>query len=108
MGPGPVSGDLGQQNGGPRMMPILPSSSKPVSPTSHGDPMDITPTASNSMAPPVNSSPEVDPHILPNGSGGEFSGSQNAAHGSALTAAAATSSQQPKMVNTAFIHKLYK
>ncbi len=108
LGPGPVSGDLGQQNGGSRNMPILPSSSKPTSPTSHGDPMDLNPTASNSMAPPVNSSPEVDPHTMPNGSTGEFTGNQSTVHGNALTAATATSSQQPKMVNIAFIHKLYK
>ena len=108
MGPGPISGDLGQQNGGPRNMPVLPSSSKPVSPSSHGDPMEVTPSASTSMGPPVNSSPEVDPHTLTNGGIGEFAGNQNVAHGNAMTAAAATSSQQPKMVNTAFIPKLYK
>ena len=109
MGPGPISGDLGHPNGGHRNTPILPSSSKPVSPSSHGDPMDITPTAATSMGPPVNSSPEIDPHHpLTNGGTGELAGAQGAAHGNALTAAAATSSQQPKMVNTAFIHKLYK
>ena len=70
--------------------------------------MEVTPSASTSMGPPVNSSPEVDTHNLTNGGTGEFAGSQNAAHGNAMTAAAATSSQQPKMVNTAFIHKLYK
>ena len=106
MGPGPVSGDL-QQNGGPRNMPVIPSSSKPVSP-GHGDPMEITPSGSSSMGPPVHSSPEVDPHTLSNGGSGDFAGGQSAGHGNALTAAAATSSQQPKMVNTAFIHKLYK
>ena len=108
MGPGPISGDLGQQNGAPRNMPILPSSSKPVSPGSHGDPMDVTPSASTSMGPPVNSSPEVDTHAMTNGGAAEFAVNQNASHGNAMTAAAATSSQQPKMVNTAFIHKLYK
>ena len=108
MGPGPISGDLGHPNGGPRNPPILPSSSKSASPSSHGDPMEVTPTPSTSMGPPMNSSPEVDSHPLANGGTAEFISGQVAAQGNALTAAAATSSQQPKMVNTAFIHKLYK
>lgn len=108
MGPGPISGDLAQPNGGNRNPSVLSSSSKPASPSSHGDPMEVTPTTSTSMGPPVNSSPEVDLHPLTNGGTGDYAGVQGAAHGNALTAAAATSSQQPKMVNTAFIHKLYK
>lgn len=70
-----------------------------------GDPMDVTPTATNPMGPPLHSSPEEDQHTeLPNGST-----SQHTSHSTAANAAAAAStSAQPKLVNTAFIHKLYK
>lgn len=89
-------------------VPILPLSSKPggaPSDVHHEDPMDLTPPAAPSMGPP-NSSPEMD-HTggLVNGAYGEASLNGSAANG--LSAAAATSSQQPKVVQTAFIHKLY-
>lgn len=71
--------------------------------------MDITPTASNTMGPPLRSSPDADPHsTIPNGGAHDHSTTPNSHQGNSLTAAAATSSSQPKMVNTAFIHKLYK
>lgn len=105
----PFSGDH-QQNGGRRNIPILPSSTKSIE-SNHGEPMDISPPSSAAMGPPVHSSPEMD-H-----SGGMSNGTygdaihQNGSNGSmanGLSAAAATSSQQPKVVQTAFIHKLYK
>lgn len=70
--------------------------------------MEITPPASVAMGPPIHSSPEMD-H-----SGGITNGTyvdsahQNGSMTNGLSAAAATSSQQPKVVQTAFIHKLYK
>ncbi|KAI4127898.1 MAG: hypothetical protein LQ338_002983 [Usnochroma carphineum] len=89
-------------------VPIRPSSSKPgqVPPdVQHEDPMDLTPPAAPPMGPP-NSSPEMDHASGPaNGTYGETSHSALAANG--LSAAAAASSQQPKVVQTAFIHKLY-
>ena len=106
-GPGPASGDL-QQNGASKVTQVVSTSPESASPL-QGDPMDITPTATNSMGPPVNSSPEVDPHtIIPNGTSSDNSDTPTNQQGNSLTAAAATSSSQPKMVNTAFIHKLYK
>ncbi len=70
--------------------------------------MEVTPPASVSMGPPVNSSPEVEHGAgFSNGIFGE-SQTPNVPTGNGVSAAAATSSQQPKVVQTAFIHKLYK
>lgn len=67
--------------------------------------MDLTPPAAPPMGPP-HSSPEMDHLGGPvNGAYGDVSHNGPAANG--LSAAAATSSQQPKVVQTAFIHKLY-
>ncbi len=106
MGRSPFSGDP-QQNGGHRNIPILPSSTKVVE-NMRGDPMDMTPPAPTSMGPPVHSSPEMDHPGGANENFGEASHAQNIPATNGLSAAAATSSQQPKVVQTAFIHKLYK
>jgi hypothetical protein len=71
--------------------------------------MDVTSPASTVMGPPVNSSPEMEHE--PNHSGsaqGEQPPITNGVTGNNISAAAAASSQQPKVVQTAFIHKLYK
>lgn len=71
--------------------------------------MDITPPSSVAMGPPIHSSPEMDhPGGMSNGTYPDSVHSQNGPVGNGLSAAAATSSQQPKVVQTAFIHKLYK
>ena len=106
MGRSPLSGD-NQQSGGHRNIPILPSSTKPIE-LPHGDPMDMTPPPSAPMGPPIHSSPETDHAGSANGGFGEVIHSHNGHAASGLSAAAATSSQQPKIVQTAFIHKLYK
>lgn len=106
MGRSPFSSE--PQQTGHRNIPIQPSSTKPVEPT-HEDPMDITPTASAAMGPPGHSSPEMETAgSLSNGNYGEVSHTLNGTTGNGMSAAAATSSQQPKVVQTAFIHKLYK
>lgn len=73
--------------------------------------MDISPPPSATMGPPINSSPEMEHNGgMSNGAYGDAV-HQNGSNGSmtnGLSAAAATSSQQPKVVQTAFIHKLYK
>lgn len=68
------------------------------------DPMDLTP--SNTMGPPQSSSPIADrtagsQHLNPD-SEPTINGTGSAAVGAAAAA------QQPKVVQTAFIHKLYK
>ncbi|KAL8680697.1 MAG: hypothetical protein Q9186_003138 [Xanthomendoza sp. 1 TL-2023] len=91
-------------------IPILPSSMKPADGSSEnvrGEPMEITPPASTTMGPP-NSSPEMDHAGGPvNGVYSEASHGHGGPGTNGLSAAAATSSQQPKVVQTAFIHKLY-
>ncbi len=101
----PFSGDP-HHNGG-RNIPILPSATRPVD-SDLGEPMDVTTPASVTMGPPVNSSPEIEHGAgITNGVFGE-SQTHNGPAGNGVSAAAATASQQPKVVQTAFIHKLYK
>ena len=98
----PASTDS-QQNVDPRHVPILPSTGQLPGP----DSMDVSPPPTT-MGPPIHSSPETEHTTQPNG--GPFQepamNNQNVAT-NGLSAAAATLSQQPKVVQTAFIHKLY-
>jgi len=91
-----------------RTVPILQPPILQTSAPSPGDPMEVTPPASAMMAPPARTSPDsetngVHDHIAMGDQphSGNLSG-PNAA------AAAAAGAQQPKVVQTAFIHKLYK
>jgi hypothetical protein len=68
--------------------------------------MDITPSTIPSMGPPVLSSPVGDRNGVNQISGGESDPATNGNSVPAIGAAAAA--QQPKVVQTAFIHKLYK
>ena len=89
-----------------KSIPILPSSSGSSSLTPPRDPMDITPSTIPSMGPPVLSSPVGDRNGVNQTSGGE---SDSATNGNSVPAiGAAAAAQQPKVVQTAFIHKLYK
>ncbi|WEW59394.1 Flocculation suppression protein [Emydomyces testavorans] len=90
-----------------RSIPVLSASISPSDPMP-GDPMDVSPPASAAMGPPSQSSPEVEqgPTSHTNGNTGESGASQNTAAGQPTGAAAAA--QQPKVVQTAFIHKLYR
>lgn len=87
-----------------KSIPILPSSSG-SSLTPPRDPMDITPSTIPSMGPPVLSSPVGDRNGVNQTSGGESDPATNGNSVPAIGAAAAA--QQPKVVQTAFIHKLY-
>ena len=105
MGRSPFQGDS-QQNGGHRNIPILPSTTKPMD-HMQGDPMDLTPPTT-AMGPPVHSSPEMEHQGGANGTYGDPGSGHGGPTANGLSAAAATSSQQHKVVQTAFIHKLYK
>ena len=102
----PFSGDP-NYHGGHRHIPILPSSATSIA-FSQPDAMDVT-TPTSAMGPPMNSSPEME-HDSTNHapSQSDISNITNGVSGGSLSAAAAASSQQPKVVQTAFIHKLYK
>lgn len=70
------------------------------------EPMEVTPPASTASAqPPAHSSPDSD-RANTNGSSEPAAIPNNNAPNQAVGAAAAA--QQPKVVQTAFIHKLYK
>ena len=102
----PYSGDP-QPNNAPRNIPILPSPTHTTE-HGHGEQMDVSSTAAV-MGPPVHSSPETDQIMgMQNGMYGETTHASNGPIGNGVSAAAATASQQPKVVQTAFIHKLYK
>ena len=102
----PYSGDP-KPNNASRNIPILPSSTQTTD-HGHGEPMDVSSTPAV-MGPPVHSSPETDQIMgMQNGMYGETTHAPNGSTGNGVSAAAITASQQPKVVQTAFIHKLYK
>ncbi|KAI9660975.1 MAG: hypothetical protein M1821_009302 [Bathelium mastoideum] len=91
-----------------RSIPILPSTTASHASPSGVDAMDLTPShnASSSMGPPLLSSPNGDRHVDQNGVGG--ASEHPTTNGSSAPAVgAAAVAQQPKVVQTAFIHKLY-
>ncbi|KAK2739259.1 hypothetical protein FQN57_006594 [Myotisia sp. PD_48] len=104
-------------NGGPgdpsttkttRTIPLLASTVPPAE-TSPGDPMDVSPSTTTSMAPPLQSSPDMDATNSNNSSGSstDLGLPQNAMNSNQQPIGAAAAGQQPKVVQTAFIHKLY-
>lgn len=80
--------------------------------------MDTTPPTSTSTstststatatAPPAQSSPEGDQAGPSNTNGSTDAGNSNSSSAPSQTIGAAATAQQPKVVQTAFIHKLYK
>ena len=95
-----------------RTLPILqvPPPIIQTSAPSPGDPMDmadLTPPASAMMAPPSRTSPDNETNGHDHMGMGDQLAPGNLA-GPNAAAAAAAGSQQPKVVQTAFIHKLYK
>lgn len=95
------------QIGGQRTLPILPSSTQ-SSQSPQGDPMDVTLPTPAMMAPPAHSSPDMDQGGSATINGHGEVHSNNMLSGPGLGASAAAAAQQPKVVQTAFIHKLYK
>lgn len=93
-----------------KSIPILPSSTSSSTLTPPRDPMDISSSVAPSMGPPVLNSPVVDrngashQHPLANG---EIDSSVNTNGNLTPAIGAAAAAQQPKVVQTAFIHKLY-
>ncbi|KAI9828938.1 MAG: hypothetical protein M1819_006437 [Sarea resinae] len=97
------------QTGPPRNIPILPSTAA-SSESPREDPMDVTPSASTPMGPPRHSSPDTEHAGSGNNSVSAEGGGSNMSEsgpGLGAAAAAAAAAQQPKVVQTAFIHKLY-
>ncbi|KAF3049786.1 hypothetical protein E8E11_009103 [Didymella keratinophila] len=97
-----------------RSIPILPSSGSLAPPQ---DRMDITPSSTSAMGPPSLTAPSTDrQHLTPThqthaqsqlANGDSDNNAQNSNGSSAPAVGAAAAAQQPKVVQTAFIHKLY-
>ena len=85
-----------------KSIPILPSSA--ASATSTGDPMDTRQNQTPPMGPPMHNSPNGD-RMSEQPSSGEHPTTNG---GSSQPVGAAAAAQHPKVVQTAFIHKLYK
>ncbi len=113
--PAPVNGEVDSSKGTKSLAILGPTAKPPDAPNE--DPMQLTTTTPprappSSMGPPALNSPDVDPGAAnpmasvsvtePTHPG---SNASNVGLGAAAAAAAA---QQPKVVQTAFIHKLYK
>ena len=89
----------------PKSIPILPSAA--ASAASPGDPMDTSHNQTSPMGPPALSSPNGDQagERTPPGNDQQH---QSTNGGLNQPVGAAAAAQQPKIVQTAFIHKLYK
>lgn len=91
-----------------KSIPILPSSSASASLTPPRDPMDVTPSSGTSMGPPVLNSPVGERNGTSQQTNGDTDTGSAPNGTSAPAIGAAAAAQQPKVVQTAFIHKLYK
>jgi hypothetical protein len=87
-----------------KSIPILPSSGSTLAPPR--DPMDITPTSTSSMGPPTINCPPG--NASEQGRANAEMGNTSPNGTSAPAVGAAAAANQPKVVQTAFIHKLYK
>lgn len=85
-----------------KSIPILPSASVAAA----GDPMEVSQSQSSSMGPPT-SSPNGD-RPQEQQQSGQHESQQSSNGGTHQPVGAAAAAQQPKVVQTAFIHKLYK
>lgn len=94
-----------------RTVPIIQPPVLQTSAPSPGDPMEVTPPSSAMMAPPARTSPDNETNGVHDQQVGMGMGEQpntGSLAGPNAAAAAAAGAQQPKVVQTAFIHKLYK
>jgi hypothetical protein len=92
-----------------RTVPLRQPPIVKTSPPSPGDPMEVTTPTTATMGPPARSSEEADANgINEHIGGGDQPSTGSLGAGPNAAAAAAAGAQQPKVVQTAFIHKLYK
>ena len=95
-------------NSSTRTVPILHSAMQSSAP-SPGDPMDVTSPTIAPMGPPTRSSPEDEANCTHEHPGiTDDQGHTSSILGPNAAVAAQAGVQQPKVVQTAFIHKLYK
>ncbi|KAI5864252.1 hypothetical protein GGS23DRAFT_489893 [Durotheca rogersii] len=104
-------GNKGGENMGARTIPIITTATptptiKMSAPSPVGDPMEITTPTNSSAAQSVGKSPEGEGSDSIDRQNAALSGDQNA-NSTTMPAPAAAAVHQPKIVQTAFIHKLY-
>lgn len=104
---GPFMGDTQPDQTTARTVPILQAPIIQTSAPSPGDPMEVTPPATASMAPPARTSPDTEANGVHDHMMMGDQPSSGSLAGPNAAAAAAAGAQQPKVVQTAFIHKLY-
>ncbi|KAF1978528.1 hypothetical protein BU23DRAFT_226923 [Bimuria novae-zelandiae CBS 107.79] len=92
-----------------KSIPILPSSSSSSHLTPPRDPMDVTPSNLPTMGPPMLNGLVGDRNIASQEQQtlGDTEGKMTNGNGNPVPVGAAAAAQQPKVVQTAFIHKLY-
>jgi hypothetical protein len=91
-----------------RTVPIIQPPILQTSAPSPGDPMDVTPPGTAMMGPPSRTSPENEANGIHEHMAGGDQPSSGSLAGPSAAAAAAAGGSGPKVVQTAFIHKLYK
>ncbi|KAH6670726.1 HSF-type DNA-binding-domain-containing protein [Halenospora varia] len=104
---GPFLSDNDASQTTARTIPIIQPPILQTSAPSPGDPMEVTPPSSAMMAPPARTSPEGETNGVHDHMGMGDQPSSGSLAGPSAAAAAAAGAQQPKVVQTAFIHKLY-
>jgi len=93
----------------PRTVPILLTPTNQHSTPAQGDPMDVSSPTNATMGPPARTSPENETNGSREHSGAMIDqGHLGGISGPNAAAAAQAGAQAPKVVQTAFIHKLYK
>lgn len=111
---GPFLNELDPTQTTARTVPIIQPPILQTSAPSPGDPMEVTPPTSAMMAPPARTSPDNETNGIHDQQMGMGMGMVDQPHTGSLAgpnaaaAAASSGAQQPKVVQTAFIHKLYK
>ncbi|PQE09850.1 hypothetical protein CJF30_00010336 [Rutstroemia sp. NJR-2017a BBW] len=90
-----------------RTVPIIQPPILQTSAPSPGDPMDVTPPSTAMMGPPSRTSPENEANGIHEHMAGGDQPSSGSLAGPSAAAAAAAGGSGPKVVQTAFIHKLY-
>ena len=91
-----------------RTVPIIQPPILQTSTPSAGDPMDVTPPGTAMMGPPSRTSPDNEANGIHDHMIGGDQPSSGSLAGPSAAAAAAAGGSGPKVVQTAFIHKLYK
>jgi hypothetical protein len=104
----PFLSESDQTQNNVRTSPIIKPNVIDTSAPSPGDPMEVTPPASAMMGPPARTSPDNETNGIHDQMMMVDQPHTGSLAGPNAASAAAAGTQAPKVVQTAFIHKLYK